>query len=426
MGSSIDDRTPTGESLDQRLNALVEQYEGENPKSAAYHQRARQVIPGGTTRSVFSTDPFPLTLSGGQGCFVTSVDGREYLDFVSEYNAGIYGHSHPAIRHAIDRAAQGGFNLGGPNEPEVELAEKLVSRFPSMDTIRFCNSGTEANTMAIATALHSTKRKKVMVFDRAYHGATLMFAGTNPLNLPHDFVMGVYNDMETTRARLTPDMGAILVEPMLGAGGMIPATPAFLQMLRAEATRIGAVLIFDEIITSRLFYGGLQEHLGITPDMTTLGKHFGGGFSFGAFGGRSDIMALFDPRATPDPLHHSGTWNNNTFSMAAGCVGADLLSRAALERTAALGRRLRDGVAGAFARRRGGDPVVRVTGVSNVAGFDFLGPDGPRIRAAFYFFMLRRGIYVASRGFASLNIVHRQEHVDRLVAAVEEFCRDVL
>ncbi|KAG7132525.1 Beta-phenylalanine transaminase like protein [Verticillium longisporum] len=174
MGSSVDNRTPTGESLDQRLDALVEQYTAENHKSAAYHQRSRKVIPGGTTRSVFSTDPFPLTLSGGQGCFVTSVDGREYLDFVSEYNAGIYGHSHPAILDAIDRAAKGGFNLGDPNEREVELAEKLVSRFPSMDTIRFCNSGTEANTMAIATALHSTKRKKVMVFDRAYHGATLI------------------------------------------------------------------------------------------------------------------------------------------------------------------------------------------------------------------------------------------------------------
>ncbi|KAG7112506.1 Beta-phenylalanine transaminase like protein [Verticillium longisporum] len=424
MGSSVDNRTPTGESLDQRLDALVEQYTAENHKSAAYHQRSRKVIPGGTTRSVFSTDPFPLTLSGGQGCFVTSVDGREYLDFVSEYNAGIYGHSHPAILDAIDRAAKGGFNLGDPNEREVELAEKLVSRFPSMDTIRFCNSGTEANTMAIATALHSTKRKKIMVFERGYHGGTLMFAGTNPLNLPHDFVMGVYNDAETTRARLTPDIGAVLVEPMLGAGGMIPATPAFLQMLRAEATRIGAVLIFDEIITSRLFYGGLQEQLGITPDMTTIGKHFGGGFSFGAFGGRSDIMALFDPRATNEPLHHSGTWNNNMFSMTAGCVGADLLSRAELERTAELGRRLRQGVAGAFARR--GDAIVRVTGVSNVAGFAFLGHDGPRIRASFYFFMLRRGIHVARRGFASLNIMHQQEHVDRLVAAVEEFCRDVL
>ncbi|KAM0274920.1 hypothetical protein ACHAQH_007729 [Verticillium albo-atrum] len=411
-------------NLDQRLNILIEQYAKENPKSADYHQRSRKVIPGGTTRSVLSTDPFPLTLSGGHGCFVNSLDGQEYLDFVSEYNAGIYGHSHPAIRDAIERAAKGGFNLGGPNEREVELAEKLVSRFPSMDTIRFCNSGTEANTMAIATALHLVQRKKVMVFEKGYHGGTLMFGGINPLNLPHDYVFGVYNDLETTRSRLTPDIGVILVEPMLGAGGMIPATTEFLQMLRDEATRIGAILIFDEIITSRLFYGGLQEYLGITPDMTTIGKHFGGGFSFGAFGGRADIMALFDPLATAQPLHHSGTWNNNMFSMTAGCVGADLLSREELARTAKLGHRLREGVADAFAKKREG--VVRVTGISNVAGFEFLGHDGPKVRALFYFFMLGRGIYVASRGFVSLNIVHEEEHVDQLLAAVRAFCQEML
>ncbi|KAM0331388.1 hypothetical protein ACHAQA_003061 [Verticillium albo-atrum] len=408
-------------SLDHTLAGFIDQYASENTKSAEYHKRSRKVIPGGTTRSVLSIDPFPITFSGGRGCFVTSVDGKEYLDFVSEYNAGMYGHSHPEILSAIERAAHGGFNLGGPNEREVELAEKLVSRFPSMDSIRFCNSGTEANTMAIATALHFVKRKKVMVFEKGYHGGTLMFGGTNPLNLPHEWAFGIYNDLKSTRSRMTSDIGVILVEPMLGAGGMVPASADFLQLLRAEATRIGAILIFDEIITSRLFYGGLQEHLGITPDMTTIGKHFGGGFSFGAFGGRADIMAQFDPLTTAEPLHHSGTWNNNMFSMTAGSVGTDLLSREALERTARLGAKLREGVAGAFARKREG--IVKVTGISNVAGFEFLGHDGAKVRGLFYFFLLSRGIYIASRGFVSLNIVHEEEHVDQLLAAVEEFCQ---
>lgn len=148
-------------NVDGKLAGFLEKYVRDNPKSAEYHQRARNVIPGGTLRSVLSFDPFPLTFSGGRDCYVTSVDGREYLDLVSEYNAGMYGHSHPVILAAIERAAKTGYTLGGPNEREVELAEKLVNRFPSIDSIRFCNSGTEANTMAIATALHFVKRKKV-------------------------------------------------------------------------------------------------------------------------------------------------------------------------------------------------------------------------------------------------------------------------
>jgi glutamate-1-semialdehyde 2,1-aminomutase len=147
--------------LEVLLATHVAEYTKNNPKSAAYHTRARKVIPGGTTRAVLSFSPFPITFAGGHGSFVTSVDGHEYLDLVSEYNAGMYGKSHPAILEAIERAAKTGFNLGGPNEREVELAEKLVGRFPSMDSIRFCNSGTEANTMAVATALNFVKRKKV-------------------------------------------------------------------------------------------------------------------------------------------------------------------------------------------------------------------------------------------------------------------------
>lgn len=264
-----------------------------------------------------------------------------------------------------------------------------------------------------------------MVFENGYHGGTLLFGPPNPLNVPHDWVKGVFNDIEATRARITPDIGVILVEPMQGVAGMVPGTHAFLSFLRAEATRIGAILIFDEVITSRLFYGGFQEHLGIVPDMTTIGKHFGGGFSFGAFGGRRDIMAQFDPSvAGAAALQHSGTWNNNIFSMTAGAAAADLLSRAELERTAELGKRLREGVAEAFdARHRG---LVGVNGISNVAGFKFAGEDGDRVRHLFYFYLLDRGIYISSRGFVSLNITHQVEHVDCFLDAVRDFCETIL
>lgn len=273
-----------------------------------------------------------------------SLDGHEYLDLVSEYCAGMYGHSHPAIQEVIENVIRLGHSLGGTNPQEAELAERLVSRFPSIDMIRFCNSGNEANTFAIATALSFNQRQKVMVFEGGYHGGRLMFpAAPSRLNIPHQYVIGRYNDIEQTREQIEEDIGVILVEPMQAAGGSILATREFLTFLRQEATRIGAILIFDDVITSYLYYGGLQEYFGAIPDMTTIGKHFGGGLAFGAFGGRRDIMQQYelDQKA---PLFHSGTWNNNRFTVAAGLAGTSLLTREALDKANGLGNTLRDGM----------------------------------------------------------------------------------
>ena len=245
----------------------------------------------------------------------------------------------------------------------------------------------------------------------------------HPLLLPHQFILGQYNDLEGTRALITPDIGCILVEPMLGAGGLHPATPAFLQLLRTEATRAGAVLIFDEVITSRLHYGGLQALHGITPDMTTLGKHFGGGFPFGAFGGRRDLMAMFDP-ASPRFLFHSGTWNNNVFSMTAGVVATKLMTREALERANGLGNKLREGMGAIFTEKSPG--LVRMTGYGSAVGIAFLGEDADVLRRLFFFYLLAERIYVGPRGFIAVSIVHAEEHVERALQAVRDFCAECL
>lgn len=210
---------------------------------------------------------------------------------------------------------------------------------------------------------------------------------------------------------------------MLGAGGMVPGTREFLQLLREEATRVGAILIFDEVITSRLYYGGLQEVHGITPDMTTLGKHFGGGFSFGAFGGRRDIMDVFDPKS-PRALFHSGTWNNNVFSMTAGVVATKLLTREALERTNALGDKLRGGIAEIFSHKAPG--LVAMAGTGSAVGIAFQGEDAEKLRKLFYFYLLRKRIYIGARGFIALNITHEEEHVERALQAVRVFCDECL
>lgn len=405
------------------LNHYKQLYLKKNPRSAEAHVRACQFLPGGNTRSVLYHDPFPMSMKSGRGCFVTSLDNCEYVDFVSEYTAGLYGHSNPDIQQAIFEAVKMGQNLGAHNQYEAELAEQLVRRFQSIDMVRFCNSGTEANMMAIAVARVYTKRSKILVFREGYHGGTLSFHDPdNPVNLPHDFVVAEYNDIEHTRRLLEDDIAAILVEPMQGAAGHIPASVEFLQYLREAADQIGAILIFDEIVTSRLHVNGLQGRYDIYPDMTTLGKYVGGGFSFGAFGGRKDIMSRLDPRlpASAGGLHHSGTYNNNLFSMAAGVAAGKFLTTDKITALNQMGDQIREG-GRAILQAFGLGSVMYLTGLGSLVGVHFGGEHADMLRTAFYFYMLDRSIYVGMRGFLNLNFEHKQVHVAQVLEAFEGF-----
>ena len=273
---------------------------------------------------------------------------------------------------------------------EARLARLIVERFPSLDLVRFTNSGTEANLMAVATAIAATGRPKVLVFDGAYHGGILYFGGGGiPINAPHQWVLGQYNDAAGAAALARAHAGelaCILVEPMLGSGGCIPGEPGFLQALRDVATETGAMLIFDEVMTSRMSAGGQQARLGITPDLTTLGKYIGGGMSFGAFGGRRDIMDRYDPRRA-DALPHAGTFNNNVLTMAAGVAGlTELFTPAAADALFARGEALRT-------RLNALSPAMQWTGLGSLLTAHFhqgliRGPadiarDGPGLRELF-------------------------------------------
>ncbi len=323
-----------------------------NPSSLQAHQLARKNLPGGNTRTVLHANPFPITFASGNGCTLTSLDHHTYTDFLGEYTAGIYGHNNATIRTAIHDALARGWSLGGNNVYEKELANLVCERFaPTMELVRFTNSGTEANMMAVATAMAWTGRKKILVFRGGYHGATLSFRNapkdmtTKSVNLPHEWVIGTYNDIAQTEqvlAALPPkSLAVILVEPMQGNAGAIPGSLPFLQFLRSYASSHGALLIFDEVMTSRLSYRGLGHALGIKPDLMTLGKWVGGGMSFGAFGGRRDIMDMYDPTKSGG-LAHAGTFNNNVISMAAGCAGCKVLNEDTTNRLNELGGRLKE------------------------------------------------------------------------------------
>ncbi|MEZ5853198.1 MAG: aminotransferase class III-fold pyridoxal phosphate-dependent enzyme [Hyphomicrobiaceae bacterium] len=246
---------PANASLADAITAARANYTAANPKSLALQQAAERHLPGGNTRTVLYFGPFPLRFVGGEGCHLTDADGHTYVDFLAEYTAGMFGHSHPVIRQAIEGALDFGVNIGGHTALEVELAEAVTSRFPAMQHVRFTNSGTEANLLAISLARAFTRRSKVMVFTGGYHGGVLYFRkGGSPVNAPFPFLLANYNDIDSVRALATThaaDLACIIVEPMFGSTSCIPADPAFLAGLRTVANETGALLIFDEVMTSR-------------------------------------------------------------------------------------------------------------------------------------------------------------------------------
>jgi len=423
-------------SLDAALSEAESRFIAANPASASRHAVARNAMPGGNTRTVLHYDPFPLCWARAEGTVVEDLDGHRYVDFLGEYSAGFYGHSHPLILDAIRAALANGIVLGGPNRYEAELAALLKRRFPSLQKVRFCNSGTEANLFALQTARAVSKRNKVMVFGGAYHGGVFYFrSGGMPLNLPLDWVIAPYNDTEASLALIRQhraDLAAILIEPMQGSGGCLPADAAFLLALRQACTENDIVLIFDEVMTSRLSSGGLQAALGVTPDMTTLGKYLGGGLSFGAFGGRSDLMQHFDPEQ-PDSWPHAGTFNNNVLSMAAGLTGLrDLCTAETIAALNEKGENLRRGV-NALAEKHG-VPML-ATGCGSFANLHFsdhpirsaadIDPAGEARRKLLHKLLhldlMAAGQFLARRGYIALNIAMEDEEISGFLAAIEEF-----
>lgn len=420
--------------IDTALNEAMARFAASRPKTRELHERATAVMPGGNTRTVLFTAPFPIRAEKADGAHITDVDGHSYLDLLGEYSAGMYGHSHPRILEAAREALDMGLNLGAHHGREVALAEVVTRRF-NLDLVRFTNSGTEANMMALAAARCFTGRKKIMPMHGGYHGGTLYFShGASPVNAPFDCVMGHYNDVEGTSrliAENAQDLAAVILEPMLGGGGCIPATAEFIAMLRDETAQHGIVLIFDEVMTSRLHPGGLSAKMGVEPDLKTLGKYVGGGMSFGAFGGKREIMELFDP-AKPNALPHAGTFNNNTLTMTVGHVAmTEIFTPEACLALNARGDRLRDQLNDLFMRyqvRMKAMGQGSMIAIHPLAG-DIRSPDDSehgdkRLKQLLFLDLLEQGVYIAERGFMALSLMVTDADCNRVAGAVESFIQN--
>lgn len=422
-------------NLEAAVAAAEARYIEANPKSRARFEAAQRNMPGGNTRSVLHYDPFPVTLVKGEEARVTDLDGHTYVDFLGEFTAGLYGHSPAAIVEAVRNALASGLVLGGPNQYEARLAELVCQRFPAVELVRFCNSGSEANLMCVSLARAVTNRAAVMAFNGGYHGGFLTFVnGGAPTNAPFPYVIGTYNDTAGAHALLNKhasELAAVIIEPLMGSGGCIPGDPEFLGMLRAECERHGIILIFDEVMTSRLSAGGLHGKLGIKPDLVAFGKYLGGGLTFGAFGGRRELMQRLDP-TRGDAFVHSGTYNNNVLTMAAGVAGLEQVYTAeAAERLNASGDRLRERL-NAVSQKHGGP--IQVLGQGSMLCFHphrapISRPEdhasvSPELRKLMHLEMNQRGFYLARRGFISLSLPLSSADHDGLVSAFADYLEE--
>jgi glutamate-1-semialdehyde 2,1-aminomutase len=433
--TALDPHSTQGRSatdmLDSALVDARQRYVDANPTSASWAQRAAKVLPGGNTRSVLQFDPFPFRVASAEGKHLVDVDGHRYVDLLGNYTAGLLGHSPEPVRAAAHAAIDGGWALGAVHPNEVRLAELIAGRFPSIEQVRFTNSGTEANLMALALATNHTGRNRVLVFDGGYHGGVITFAGHRDVNVPHDWIVSTYNDVAAVEAVFAEhgnSIAAVLVEPLQGSAGCIPGDPIFLQSLRRHCDATGTMLIFDEVMTSRLAPGGAQELLGITPDLTTLGKYLAGGFTFGAFGGRRELMAAFDAGAG-GRLGHAGTFNNNVVSMAAGVATlTEVLTPEVLTTTNERGDRLRRELNAVFSRHdvpmcvTGSGSLMNVHGTAGpVTSTDDLRDADDRWKELLFFDALDAGFYIARRGFIALSIEITDDDIDAFVEFVERW-----
>ena len=326
---------------------------------------------------------------------------------------------------------QGGINLGAHNDREPELARLVCERFPAAEKVRFTNSGTEANLMAITTACAVSGKKKVIVFEGGYHGALLYFGPSgSPINVPFPYLTAQFNDLESVKSILEAegdDIACIIVEAMQGSGGCIPAQPGFLEGLAKIAKEAGIILILDEVMTSRFGRHGAHHMFGISPDLITLGKWVGGGMSFGAFGGKASIMDHYDPER-PGAFAHAGTFNNNVLSMNAGIAAlSEVFTSDKAQWLHERGERFRGQIQTLFEKH---DANFCVTGQSSLMAIHPL-PELPSCVAdlaagneaakeLLYLDLLDEGIYIASRGFMALTIALTDDHLDQFLGVLDQ------
>jgi glutamate-1-semialdehyde 2,1-aminomutase len=423
-------------------------------KSEEIFTAAQKLMPGGVSspvRAFKSVGGQPIVFDRVRGAYIWDVDGNKYIDYVGTWGPAICGHAHPDVIEALHQALEKGTSFGAPSALENILAEMVIEAVPSVEIVRFVNSGTEACMSVLRLMRAFTGRDKIVKFEGCYHGHADMFlvkagSGVATLGLPdspgipksvtNNTLTAPYNDLEAVKALFAENLdqiAGVILEPVVGNSGFIPPDAGFLEGLREITHEYGALLVFDEVMTGfRIAYGGAQERFGVTPDLTTLGKVIGGGLPVGAYGGREDIMSLVAPAG---PMYQAGTLSGNPLAMTAGIKTLELLQKSGTyEQLDRITKKLTEGLLN-VAKETGhevcGSQISGMFGMFFTAGpvhnYDDAKKSNLNKFARFHRGMLERGIYLAPSQFEAgfTSLAHTEEDIDQTLAAAKEVLSDL-
>ncbi|WP_342515088.1 aspartate aminotransferase family protein [Sporosarcina sp. FSL K6-1522] len=442
----------------------IEEYIKKTPISLEFSKTSRNIMPGGVTANIKFFEPYPVIMKKGAGAYLTDVDGNEYIDYLLSYGALMTGHGHPKVMEGIQRqlTEEGTLLFGTPHNLEVKMGQKIQELYPSMERVRYTNSGTEATLLSIRMAYAYTEKYKIAKFEGHYHGgydqvllsvnppldeagpannpnAIIESKGVDPYHLEHTIVLP-FNDLEATTEILTrhkEEIAAVILEPI--QGGFIPAEKSFMEGLRKVTEKLGILLIFDEVKTGfRLGLGGAQEVYGIKPDLTALGKVVGGGFPVGIIGGKKEIMDISAPTAASDVfdnsqskgsgakdvLFHSGTYNGHPTILAAGLATIEVLEKE-IEQVFNATEQLKSGICDLFAAKginaqtigMGSIFNIVITEKDHVRSYRDLQESNFGLRKEIDYHLLSQGIYTKPLNRFSLSTVHGEKEVERTLEA---------
>ncbi|UCD39701.1 MAG: glutamate-1-semialdehyde 2,1-aminomutase [Candidatus Bathyarchaeota archaeon] len=426
----------------------MNRYLANTQKSRQLYEKAKRVFPSGVSYFIRHMDPYPFYTAKARGSRLVDVDKNEYIDFWMGHYALILGHSPPEIMREVKRQIEKGTHYGTCHELEITSAEQVAKMVPSAEMVRFTNSGTEASMYATRLARSYTKRDRIAKFEGGWHGGydPLLLAVKPPFDLSEssgltdgtlkDTVVLPFNDVNGVEDAIKKEeLAAVVVEPVLGAGGCIPARKEFLKALRQVCSENGTLLVFDEIITGfRLAPGGAQQFLGVLPDITVMGKILGGGFPVGAIGGPREIMDLMDPLlyARPNFSFHGGTFCANPVTMTAGLATLKTLENGTIiSDLNKRGAKLRQELASIFERK---DVDVQVVGTSSLFHTHFTDEEIDNVHAVFradrdklaqyHTHLIANGVFFLPTKTGALSAAHTKTDLEELLIETEDYVRN--
>lgn len=431
-------------------------YADARPNSRRLHTEACIYMPGGDTRTATFFLPFPNFIKYGDGAYMYDEDGFKLLDFQNNYTSLIHGHAHPETVEAVREQIAKGSAYTAPFEKQIELSAILTQRFPSVDMIRYTNSGTEANMHALRIARAYTGKAKIIKTEGGYHGTTDVFEASVDPNIKKagtldqikvipesrgvsenalkDVLVVPFNDIERTRKMIEEhhrETACIIIEPIMGSAGQITPDLEYLKFLREITEQYHIVLIFDEVVTGRLSLGGAQKFYGVTPDLTTMGKIIGGGTPVGAFGGKQEIMQLYDPREKK--MYHSGTFNGNAVTMAAGLATMKAYNQEAVDYVNGLGTLFKEGVLKIYDKL---GLNMKISGAGSIYNILFTDKEVKNYRdvasaheelnKVLYMSLLTKGVFDAERGMFCMSTAMTKEDIRFGLDTLETSLREML